>query len=180
MYRRLLGYLRPHGWRMVATIACNVVAAALDVFSFTLLVPFLNALFGAPQLIPSSSPSWITTLQQRMVGAFLDPADRLGSVEVMMVAIIAIVVLKNVFVWLGGQLGASLQENVTRDLRDSVFRHLQRLPLGYFQRTKTGQIMSRVLSDTEQTKALITELVTKTLQNVAQIVGTIIILLNYS
>ena len=97
-----------------------------------------------------------------------------------MVAIIAIVLVKNVFVWLGGQFGASLQENVTRDLRDSVFHHLQRLPLGYFQRTKTGQIISRVLSDTEQTKALITELVTRTLQNVAQIIGTIIILLNYS
>ncbi|HET9013067.1 MAG TPA: ABC transporter ATP-binding protein, partial [Gemmatimonadaceae bacterium] len=54
------------------------------------------------------------------------------------------------------------------------------LPLGYFQRTKTGQIISRVLADTEQTKALITELVTRTLQNLAQIVGTIVILLNYS
>jgi len=179
MYRRLLGYLRPHGWRMVGTIACNVIAAALDVFSFTLLVPFLNALFGAPSFIPRTS-SWISGLQDALVGAFLDPADRLGSVETMMVAILAIVLLKNVFVWLGGQFGASLQENVTRDLRDSVFRHLQRLPLGYFQRTKTGQIISRVLSDTEQTKALITELVTKTLQNVAQIIGTIIILLNYS
>src|SRR4051794_18693167 len=119
-------------------------------------------------------------MHERLVGAFLNPADRLGSVETMMVAIIAIVALKNVFVWLAGQLGASLQENVTRDLRDSVFRHLQRLPLRYFQRTKTGQIISRVLSDTEQTKALITELVTRTLQNLAQIVGTIVILLNYS
>ncbi|MEO8561132.1 MAG: ABC transporter transmembrane domain-containing protein [bacterium] len=180
MYRRLLRYLRPHSWRMVGTIACNVIAAALDVFSFTLLVPFLNALFGAASLIPKTSPSWITDLQDQMVGTFLDPADRLGSVETMMVAIIAIVTLKNIFVWLAGQLGAALQENVTRDLRDGVFRHLQRLPLGYFQRTKTGQIISRVLSDTEQTKALITELVTKTLQNLAQIVGTIVILLNYS
>src|SRR5712671_4013657 len=179
MYRRLLRYLRPHSWRMVGTIACNIIAAALDVFSFTLLIPFLNALFGQQQLIPRAS-SWISQLQDRMVGAFLNPVDRLGSVETMLVAIIAMVALKNVFVWLGGQLGASLQENVTRDLRDGVFRHLQRLPLGYFQRTKTGQIISRVLSDTEQTKALITELVTKTLQNVAQIVGTIVILLNYS
>ena len=95
----------------------------------------------------------------------------------MIVAIVAIVAVKNVFVWLSGQLGASLQEYVTRDLRDDVFRHLQRLPLGYFQRTKAGQIISRVLADTEQTKALITELVTRTLQNLAQIVGTIVILL---
>jgi ATP-binding cassette, subfamily B, bacterial MsbA len=180
MYRRLLRYLRPHSWRMAGTITCNVIAAALDVFSLTLLVPFLNALFGQSQLIPTGSPSWISRLQEQLVGRFLDPADRLGSVESMMVAIIVIVAVKNLFVWLSGQLGAALQENVTRDLRDSVFRHLQRLPLGYFQRTKTGQIISRVLSDTEQTKALITELVTRSLQNVAQIVGTIAILLSYS
>jgi subfamily B ATP-binding cassette protein MsbA len=165
---------------MVGTVASNVIAAALDVFSFTLLPLFLNALFGEQQLIPRASPGWITSAHQRLVGAFLNPADRLGSVETMMVAIIAIVALKNVFVWLAGQLGASLQESVTRDLRDGVFHHLQRLPLRYFQRTKTGQIISRVLSDTEQTKALITELVTRTLQNLAQIVGTIVILLSYS
>src|SRR3954470_11658096 len=180
MYGRLLGYLRPHSWRMVGSIACNIVAAALDVFSFTLLVPFLNALFKAKQLIPPTNAAWIASLQNRLVGAFLDPADPFRSVQVMIVAIMAIVIVKNGFVWLGGQLGASLQENVTRDLRDGVFRHLQRLPLGYFQRTKTGQIISRVLSDTEQTKALITELVTKTLQNIAQVVGTIVILLGYS
>jgi subfamily B ATP-binding cassette protein MsbA len=165
---------------MAGTIGCNMIAAALDVFSFTLLVPFLNALFGQPSLIPKTSPTWITHLQNGMVGAFLDPNDRLGSVATMMVAILVIVGLKNVFVWLAGQLGASLQENVTRDLRDSVFQHLQRLPIGYFQRTKTGQIISRVLSDTEQTKALVTELVTRTLQNLAQIIGTIIILMSYS
>ena len=180
MYRRLLRYLRPHSWRMIGTMACNIVAAALDVFSFTLLVPFLNALFKAQQYIPSTSAKWISAVQTRLVGAFLQPADPFGSVQVMIIAIMAIVVVKNVFVWLGGQLGASLQENVTRDMRDSVFTHLQRLPLGYFQRTKTGQIISRVLSDTEQTKAVITELVTKTLQNVAQIIGTIIVLLGYS
>ena len=180
MYRRLLRYLRPHSWRMVGTVACNVTAAALDVFSFTLLIPFLNALFGEAQLIPKGAPNWISRVQAQTLGAFLNPADRMGSVAAMMIAIITIVAIKNVFVWLGGQLGASLQENVTRDLRDGVFRHLQRLPLGYFQRTKTGQIISRVLSDTEQTKALITELVTKTLQNAAQIIVTIVSLFTYS
>ena len=180
MYRRLLRYLRPHSARMLGAIASNIVAAALDVFSYTLLVPFLNALFGSSQLLPTTSSSWVIRLQSQLVGAFLDPADRLGSVSTMIIAIMTIIAVKNLFIWLAGQLGASLQENVTRDLRDSLFRHLQRLPLAYFQRTKTGQIISRVLSDTEQTKALITELVTRTLQNAAQIIGTIAILLNYS
>jgi len=178
MYRRLLVFLRPHVWRLVGTILCSMVAAALDAFSFTLLIPFLNALFGQRDYI--TQHGWIADLQRRIVGAFLNSADPLGSLGSMMIAIAVIVAIKNVFIWLGGQLGATLQEYVTRDLRDAEFSHLQRLPLRFFQKTKTGQIISRVLSDTEQTKALITELVTKTFQNLAQIIATVVVLVYMS
>jgi ATP-binding cassette, subfamily B, bacterial MsbA len=178
LYRRLLSYLRPHWWRMAGTIASSSVAAALDAISFTLLIPFLNSLFHQSTLTPPSG--LIKQLLDRLVGAFLDPLRPLHSLEVMIVAIVIIVAIKNVFVWVSGQLGASLQELVTRDLRDRVFTHLQRLPLGYFQRTKTGQVISKVLSDTEQTKALITEIVTKSVQNTAQIVATVVMLLSMS
>jgi subfamily B ATP-binding cassette protein MsbA len=172
MYRRLLGFLRPHWWRMAGNVGCNVIAAGLDVFSFTLLIPFLNALFQQPSLLPRSS-GWIAEMQDRTVGAFLNPADPKGSLGAMILAIMVIVAVKNVFVWLSGQFGASLQEYVTRDLRDAVFSHMQRLPLGYFHRTKAGQIISRITNDTDQTKSLITELVTRTVQNLAQIVTTL-------
>ena len=103
-------FLRPHRFRMAGTIACSIVAAALDAFSFTLLIPFLNELFKAdPDRIIPATGGWISELQQRLVGAFLDPNDRLGSLAVMIAAIVIIVIVKNVFVWLGGQFGASLQ-----------------------------------------------------------------------
>jgi subfamily B ATP-binding cassette protein MsbA len=172
MYRRLLGFLRPHWWRMAGNIACNVIAAGLDVFSFTLLIPFLNALFGQKSLLPRAS-GWVADLQDRTIGAFLDPAHPKESLGVVIVTIMVIVAVKNVFVWLSGQFGASLQEYVTRDLRDAVFRHMQRLPLGYFHKTKVGQIISRITNDTDQTKQLITELVTRTVQNLAQIITTL-------
>jgi len=157
---------------MAGNVGCNVIAAGLDVFSFTLLIPFLNALFQQPSLLPRSS-GWIAEMQDRTVGAFLNPADPKGSLGAMILAIMVIVAVKNVFVWLSGQFGASLQEYVTRDLRDAVFSHMQRLPLGYFHRTKAGQIISRITNDTDQTKSLITELVTRTVQNLAQIVTTL-------
>jgi subfamily B ATP-binding cassette protein MsbA len=90
------------------------------------------------------------------------------------------VALKNVFLWAGGQLGASLQEYLTRDLRAAVFSHMQRLPLGWFSRTKTGQIIARILTDTEQTKAILAEVATRTIQNAAQLIVTIWILYTMS
>jgi ATP-binding cassette subfamily B multidrug efflux pump len=40
------------------------------------------------------------------------------------------------------------------DLRDRVFSHLQRLPLGYFQHTKTGDLMSRLTNDIQAVREL--------------------------
>jgi subfamily B ATP-binding cassette protein MsbA len=172
MYRRLFQFVRPHWWRMAGNIGSNLVAAVLDVFSFTLLVPFLNALFQQPSLLPAKA-GFLARIQARTVGAFLDPANPRRSLGVVILWIIAIVAIKNAFVWLAGQFGASLQEYVTRDLRDSVFQHMQRLSLRYFQRTKAGQIIAKILSDTDQTKALVTELVTRTVQSAAQVITTI-------
>jgi ATP-binding cassette, subfamily B, bacterial MsbA len=178
LYRRLLGFLRPHAWRMAAAVASNFVASVLDAFAFTLLIPFLNALFERPQLLPNAG--FITDLQTRAIGSLLDPTQPIQSLRAVIFLILTLVLAKNVFVWLGGQLGAGLQEYVTRDLRDAVFRHLQRLPLGYFQRTKTGQIMSTVLADTEQTRGVITEVLTRTLQNATMIVVNVVVLLMLS
>ena len=167
LYPRLLGFLKPHWWRMAGTILCNLVAAVLDVFTITLLIPFLNALFNQPQT------GLITQIQQRVVGAFLDPADRMGSLRNILILIMVAVVVKNLLIWLSSQLGASLQEYVTRDLRNAVYRHLQRLPLPYFTRTKTGQLLTRVLNDTQQTKAVITESVTRSIQSAAMVITSI-------
>ena len=179
MYRRLLRYLRPHWWRMTGNVLSNVVAAALGAFSFTLLIPFLNALFTKQSLLPRAA-GWISNVQARTIGIFLDPTRPQRSLGAVIIVVMIVVAVKNVFVWLAGQFGASLQEYVTRDLRDAVFRHMQRLPLRYFQQTKVGQIISKILSDTDQTKVLITELVTRTVQNAANIISTIAVLLAMS
>jgi subfamily B ATP-binding cassette protein MsbA len=178
-YRRLLGFLRPHAGRFAGNIAANVVGAALDGIAFLLLIPFLNTLFNQPQAIPTGR-GWLTHLLDAVVGALIDPADRMASLGGVILLIIGLVALKNVFLWLGGQFGASLQERITRDLRDAVFRHMQRLPLGWFSRMKTGQVMSRILADTEQAKAVLAEVATRTIQNFAQIVVTIVVLIRMS
>ena len=179
VYRRLLAFLRPHAWRMAGNVTFNVVAAALDGVAFTLLIPFLNTLFGNPTGV-ADGMGWLTKLQGWLVGPFLAPDDPMGSLRAVILVIIAMVTLKNVFLWLGGQLGAALQEVITQDLRAAVFSHMQRLPLTWFGRTRTGQLMARLVSDTEQTKAILAEVATRTVQNAATILVTVLILFRMS
>ncbi|HEY0970407.1 MAG TPA: ABC transporter ATP-binding protein [Gemmatimonadales bacterium] len=171
LWRRLLPFLRPHAGRMAGTMTSNVLAATLDVFSLTLLIPFLNALFGLEPL-PANDGALYDILRAT-VGAFLVPDDPMASLRNIILVILAAVALKSFFVWMAGQLGAQLQEYVTRDLRDTLYRHLQRLPLGFFTEYKAGQILSRVLTDTAQTKVVITEVITRGLQALATVMVTV-------
>ncbi len=179
LYRRLLVFLRPHWVRLAGNIVSNVIGAALDGVAFTLLWPFLNLLFNNDDKLTVGT-SWLTDLVHTLVGKLIVPGDPMASLRGISVIIIALVIVKNVFLWMGGQFGASLQERITRDLRDTVFRHMQRLQLSWFSRTKAGQIMARILTDTEQAKAILAEVATRSIQNLAQVVVTIVILVTMS
>jgi subfamily B ATP-binding cassette protein MsbA len=159
---------------MAGAIAGNIVAAMLDAFSLALLIPFLNTLFDQPA-IPLKAGG-LTSLLRATVGVLLDPSDKMGSLRNVIIIVLVLIVVKNAVVWLANQLGASLQEYVTRDLRNALYSHLEQLPLTYFTRTKTGQILSRVITDTAETRLILTQLVTQSLQSSALVLSYIVFL----
>ena len=159
---------------MVGAIAANIGSAVLDAFSLALLIPFLNTLFNQPP-IPIGG-NRLNELLSATVGVMLDPGDKMGSLRNVIFIVIALILLKNFLSWIAGQMGSSLQEYVTRDLRNAVYDHIAHLPLGFFQRTKTGQILSRVITDTAETRLVLTQIVTSSLQNSALVLSYFVFL----
>ena len=178
VYKRLLPYLRPHGWRMAITIVANLVAALLDGFAIALLIPFLNILFHQPAT--AMPKGFVGNLLHTFVGARIIPGDEMRSLRNVIILVMLSVVLKNFLVWIAGQYGAALQEYVTRDLRNSVYQHLAHLPLGYFTQMKAGQILSRVINDTFETRLILTQIVTQSLQSASLVLVYIAILFSIS
>jgi subfamily B ATP-binding cassette protein MsbA len=178
IYRRLLPFLKPHVARLIGAMVTNIAAALLDAFSVALLIPFLNTLFDRPAL--DIKAGWVSGLLHATVGQLMVSGDKMTSLRNVIFVVMVVVIAKNVLVWFSGQLGAELQEFVTKDLRNTVYRHLARLPLAYFTRTKSGQIISRVLNDTFETRLVLTQIVTQSLQAAALIVATIAFLFDIS
>ncbi len=174
VYGRLLPFVKPHRWRMAGAITCNIASAVLDAFSLALLIPFLNTLFNQPPINVGGNK--LSGLLSATVGVMLDPNDKMGSLRNVIFIIIALLLLKNFLSWAAGQFGASLQEYVTRDIRTAVYSHIAHLPLGFFQKTKTGQILSRVITDTAETRLVLTQVVTSSLQNSALVISYFVFL----
>ena len=67
-------------------------------------------------------------------------------------------------------------ERMLADLRNHLFRHLQRLSLGFFERNRAGVIISRLTNDVEALDQLVTDGVTSLVQNSLTLVGTAVVL----
>jgi ABC-type multidrug transport system fused ATPase/permease subunit len=67
-------------------------------------------------------------------------------------------------------------ERMLADLRVQLFRHLQRLSLGFFERNRAGVLISRLTNDIEAIDQLVTDGVSSLVQNTLTLVGTAIIL----
>jgi ATP-binding cassette, subfamily B, bacterial len=67
-------------------------------------------------------------------------------------------------------------ERMLADLRNQLFRHLQRLSLGYYERNRAGVIISRLTNDVEALDQLVTDGVSSLVQNTLTLVGTAVLL----
>jgi ABC-type multidrug transport system fused ATPase/permease subunit len=67
-------------------------------------------------------------------------------------------------------------ERILADLRNTLFRHLQRLSLGFYERNRAGVIISRLTNDVEALDQLVTDGVTSLVQNTLTLGGSAIIL----
>ena len=132
--RRVLGLFRPYRGTLIAVLALIMLAAAAGVVS-----PFLIR-----EIVDVALPD------QR--------ADVLGwSVG----GLIAVTIVASALGVSQSMLSTRVGQSVMHDLRVSVFSHLQRMGLGFFTRTRTGEIQSRIFSDIGSMQAVVTSVMTQ-------------------
>ena len=172
LYLRILRYLRPHTGTLAASGVATLVFAALDAFSLVLIIPFLQALFGAQGAAVTAGAGRLGAVLDVTVGRWVDlRGDPLTAVQGIILFILSVFLLKNLVDFLRSYLVARVEQGVTRDLRRHAYNHLLELDLGFFGRTRMGQIVSRLISDVEQLRTLVTRELARTVSSLFEFVA---------
>ncbi len=149
-FRRIVRLFRPYRRRLAAVSALIVFSAGIGVIS-----PFL--------------------LREVLDEAI--PQENVGLLSALVAGMVAIPIVTGVLgVWqtlLSNQVGQS----VMHDLRTQVYRHLQRLSLAFFTRTRTGEVQSRIANDIGGIENVVTSTATSVLANVTTVLATVVAML---
>jgi len=113
-----------------------------------------------------------------LVGRTVDEVKR-GDTHLLgwfVAVFVAVGVLGIVFTYAETYFTGWTGERMLADLRNLLFRHLQRLSLGFYERNRAGVIISRLTNDVEALDQLVTDGVTSLVQNSLTLIGTAVIL----
>jgi len=145
--RRIFPLFRPYRARLGAVCALIVFSAAVGVISPFLLREVLDV------AIPDGNVQLLSALVAGMV-AIPIVTGIIGVYQTL----------------LSNQVGQS----VMHDLRTQVYRHLQRLSLAFFTRTRTGEVQSRIANDIGGIETVVTSTATSVLANVTTVIATVV------
>ncbi len=176
---RLLHQLRPYTLLFLVNIVATMVSSVLDGVTFVLLIPFLRALFGE-RALPGVGGTGVEAALNRLAGPLLNAGEPGAALRNVVLVLLVALVLKNGAQYAAALSSVAIEEGVVRDLRVRLFRHLGTLPLGFFQRTKGGQLLARMISDTDQVKTAVSAALASLLRNLSLIVVYVVILLGLS
>ncbi|CAB4685149.1 MAG: ATP-binding cassette domain-containing protein [Actinobacteria bacterium] len=102
------------------------------------------------------------------------PSVHLGLLSALVGGMIAISVISSVVGVIQSYLSTEVGQSVMHDLRTSVYRHLQRLSLAFFTKTRTGEVQSRIANDIGGVDNVLTSTATSVMSTVTTVLATVI------
>ena len=182
LYRRVLAYLTPHRALIIAAVVATVGFAIADAFSMLMLIPFLKPLFGMDAGMDFGTTGgaigWLmANTVGRVVADGTAPRDALSNI---IVFILLVYLVKNIFDYAQQYLVVRLEQAVTRNMRNDVYEHLLELDLRFFGRTRSGQIITRLTTDIDQLRTMVTRNIAKFGTSVFQIIFSIVFMVMIS
>jgi ATP-binding cassette subfamily B protein len=145
---------------------------------FVLFRPYRRRLAVVCALIVTSAA--IAAVSPFLLRAVLDTAIPDQNVELLTALVLGMIAIPLITgaigVWqtlLSNQVGQS----VMHDLRTGVYRHLQRLSLAFFTRTRTGEVQSRIANDIGGIDNVVTSTATSVLANVTTVIAAVVSML---
>jgi ATP-binding cassette, subfamily B, multidrug efflux pump len=164
LMRRLLTYLRPYGWQVGIAITAIILKSFADV-----LGPYLVKVAVDRYLAPS--PGAMSGLWN-----WLDPRPLNGIAQIsgiyfgLLIFTFVLEFLQTYFMQWTGQ-------RVMFDLRSQIFRHLQRMHVGFYDKNPVGRLVTRVTTDVDALNEMFTSGVVSIFEDLFVLTGILAIML---
>jgi ATP-binding cassette, subfamily B, bacterial len=152
---RISRLFRPYWAKLSIVTTLILIASALGVFPAFLLKAVISDAFT-----PTHRGKFVTVDLRLLTGLVL--------------AMVAISIVTSAIGVVQSYLSTQVGQSVMHDLRTAVYRHLQRMSLAFFTKTRTGEVQSRIANDIGGVDNVLTSTATSVMSTITTVLATVI------
>ena len=153
-FKILRRFVPPYKKQLALNIVFNILAALLTLFSFALIIPILEMLFGLNTAHYNYTPWGSASIDKVVVNNFyyyvqsiIASSGRSVALACIAAALVVMTGLKTGAAYMAAYFMISLRTGVVRDLRAMIYNKMVSLPIGFFSSERKGDVMARMSGD---------------------------------
>ncbi len=178
-------FIPPYKWQLGWNIVFNFLSAVFGAFSFLLLIPSLQILFGTQDLIKTKpeltfSVSSVTDYADYLISQAIIRYSHEQALIFIGLFIIITVFLKVGFYYLANYMIVLIRNGVVRDVRSLIYQKILRLQLGFFSDERKGDIMARLTGDVTEVENSVMNSLDMMIKNPILIIVSLIVMIYMS
>ena len=170
LYRRLFSYIKPYRWRFVLGLAFGFGYGAVNSLFPVVVARVTGAIFHGSA--PLSNPMIFRTHPE-----LLNSGPRINSIILTCLAIPAVMTVRSFFSFANSYYMQWVSNKVVSDIRVQLFGKIVRHSMDFFNKMRSGHLMSRITNDTRGMQAALTTVSSDVFKQPITIIGAIRVLL---
>lgn len=187
---RLLSYLKPHIFKLIAVVFCMLVSTLTSLIGSYMLNPIINRIAGysAEEIAKSGSLAVLAdkivfSVTQHMSPTLETLLKNERASEIISYLLVAIVIMFGIYLvgilttYIQGRIMVVVSQSVIQKMRNQLFAKLQTLPIRFFDRTTTGEIMSRFSNDVDNIGVMLDNSTVSLISGVITLIGTFVFMI---
>jgi subfamily B ATP-binding cassette protein MsbA len=152
---RVLSYVKSYWVPALLNIVFNLLVILFSLFSFVMLVPFLNLLFGMEELVSSRpdltfSPDSFLSYLNFYISRLIEQQGSMQALVFICLFLLTSFFFRNLFRFLAMFYLAKVRIGAVKDIRNDIYLKLLILPLSYYTGQKKGDIIARITTDVQE------------------------------
>ena len=180
-YNRVLNFARPYNLTVLLSLLSSFLYVIINALSLWMISTLVSNI-----MMPNIKPKKLEAITfynklELYLQSMLGEGTQLGQLKSLCIMLLICFLLKNLFFYINNISLAYVQNNMISDIRNKLFKHLQTLPISFFENMKTAEISTIFIRDVSAMRMAFTQTIQKLINEPINILVflTMLIIINF-
>ena len=155
-YSKIIEFVKPYKWWLLLSLLFSFLYVIMNTASLWMVSSLISNILN-PEDFSNTSENSVIGYLEGLTLQLIGEGDSLHKLKMLCVLLFLTYLLKNIFLYISEVTMALVNNKMIMDIRSKVFKHLQFLPLSFYDNNKTGEISSIVLADGARMRMAVTD-----------------------